>query len=207
MEKDSEVKGNGNSYDFGARIYDPRIGRWLVLDPLSYKYPTLSPFVYVANSPMSFVDKDGESIRPTNSVAESTLNTAFDNVFSSFPEIREHIVPFQIGTNQEGQPVNAFVYAKKTDNNSTPELSYGHARKIIINSSLSTKDKLIALAYLKGLEETDVNEFQQPFDEEQGDVSFGINLGDPKKISESRDLKIRGIPCNTTSNYIFSFFE
>jgi RHS repeat-associated protein len=39
MEKDDEVKGVGNSLDFGARIYDSRLGRWLSVDPLSYKFP------------------------------------------------------------------------------------------------------------------------------------------------------------------------
>jgi len=60
MEKDDEVKGLGNSLDFGARIYDPRIGRWLSLDPLQEKYPYLSPYHALANSPISFVDPDGK---------------------------------------------------------------------------------------------------------------------------------------------------
>jgi hypothetical protein len=30
-ENDGETKGEGNSYDFGDRIYDPRIGRWQLL--------------------------------------------------------------------------------------------------------------------------------------------------------------------------------
>lgn len=62
-EKDDEVKGNGNSYDFGARIYDNRLGRWLSLDPLQSKYPDLSPYNFVANSPLVFIDPDGRKLQ------------------------------------------------------------------------------------------------------------------------------------------------
>ncbi len=62
-ENDNEVKGEGNQIDFGARAYDPRIGRWLSLDPLQAKYPSLSPYNFTANSPIRFVDPDGKVIR------------------------------------------------------------------------------------------------------------------------------------------------
>ncbi len=62
MEKDDEVKGSGNSYDFGARMLDARLGRWLSIDPLFYKYPFLSPYVFVANKPIVFVDPNGKEI-------------------------------------------------------------------------------------------------------------------------------------------------
>ncbi len=61
-EKDNEVKGVGNSYDFGARIHDPRLGRWLSLDPLMKKYPDLSPYCFVANTPIGAKDADGRDI-------------------------------------------------------------------------------------------------------------------------------------------------
>jgi RHS repeat-associated protein len=44
MELDNETSVEGGHYDFGARIYDSRIGRWLALDPLMKKYPNLSPY-------------------------------------------------------------------------------------------------------------------------------------------------------------------
>jgi RHS repeat-associated protein len=58
-EKDDEVKGAGNQIDYGMRIYDPRIGRFLSTDPLSSKYPGLTPYQYASNRPVDGVDQDG----------------------------------------------------------------------------------------------------------------------------------------------------
>ena len=63
MEKDNEIKGDNNSLDFGARIYDPRIGKWLSLDPSSFKYPAHSPYNFSLNNPIIFNDPDGKDAR------------------------------------------------------------------------------------------------------------------------------------------------
>jgi RHS repeat-associated protein len=61
-ENDDEISGEGNNLDFGARIYDSRLGRWMSVDPFVSKYPSLSPFTFVANSVLIFVDLDGKKI-------------------------------------------------------------------------------------------------------------------------------------------------
>jgi len=65
MERDDELKGEGNSYDFGARIYDNRVGRWLSVDPLQTHYPSLSPYNGMGNNPIYFIDPDGKRIIPS----------------------------------------------------------------------------------------------------------------------------------------------
>ena len=70
MEKDDEVKGNGNHLDFGARCYDSRLGRWLSLDAYATEYPSLSDYVFVANSSIIFIDPDGNVIDLGNLTAE-----------------------------------------------------------------------------------------------------------------------------------------
>jgi RHS repeat-associated protein len=61
-EQDNEVSGEGNSYDFGARIYDSRLGRWMSTDPLSGKYPFASPYSFVLNTPIQAIDPDGQKV-------------------------------------------------------------------------------------------------------------------------------------------------
>jgi len=58
-EKDDEVKGTGNSYNFGARIYDSRVGRFLSMDPWTKKYAWQTPYAYHRNSPIVSVDWKG----------------------------------------------------------------------------------------------------------------------------------------------------
>lgn len=58
-ENDNDVKGEGNQIDYGARAYDPRLGRWLSRDPLAVKYPGTSPYVSVGNSPIVNREVDG----------------------------------------------------------------------------------------------------------------------------------------------------
>jgi RHS repeat-associated protein len=43
-------------YYYGARMYDPQIGRFICLDPLASKFPWVTPYNYAENSPISNLD-------------------------------------------------------------------------------------------------------------------------------------------------------
>jgi RHS repeat-associated protein len=74
-ENDNEVKGTGNQYDFGSRIYDSRTGRFFSVDPRINEFPTLSAYLYAANNPIAFIDEDGEGPKPAyDKTLEQRLN-------------------------------------------------------------------------------------------------------------------------------------
>jgi RHS repeat-associated protein len=58
-ENDNEVKGEGEQQDYGMRVYDPRLGRFLSVDPLTGTYPWYTPYQYAGNDPINYIDIDG----------------------------------------------------------------------------------------------------------------------------------------------------
>lgn len=81
-ENDNDVKGLGNQQDYGMRIYDPRVGRFLSMDPLTKGYAMLTPYQFASNTPIGAIDIDGEeSGIPINGVGVSgtPLSNYYDN--------------------------------------------------------------------------------------------------------------------------------
>ena len=89
-EKDVET---GYCY-FGARYYDSGLSIWLSVDPMSDKYPSMSPYNYCANNPIILVDPDGRKIIPTsqllvnpsmNAILTTTQqNSVFNKVMKAY---------------------------------------------------------------------------------------------------------------------------
>ena len=59
-EKDESGEfGNLTNYDYGFRIYNPGIGRFLSVDPLFKGYPWYTPYQFAGNTPIMAIDLDG----------------------------------------------------------------------------------------------------------------------------------------------------
>ncbi len=60
QEKDDEVYGaTGTSYAFEYRMHDARVGRFMSVDPLAFKYPFYSPYAFSGNRVIDMVELEG----------------------------------------------------------------------------------------------------------------------------------------------------
>ena len=82
--KEYDTKKGLNWYDYGARMYDPVLGRFTTVDPLAEKYYSTSPYTYCGNNPVGFSDLDGcmkVIYNADGTYKETTHNNWFHNTF------------------------------------------------------------------------------------------------------------------------------
>ncbi len=100
MEKNEEW--NEGSYDFGARMYDGRSGRWLAIDPLTSKYPNESPYCFVGNSPIIMIDPDGkEKIIVVGSQHDNSAGNKMMFVHQAIRKIKEYKTQLKAANSNE----------------------------------------------------------------------------------------------------------
>src|SRR5690606_23407082 len=100
-EQDPEVKGTGAQYDYGFRIYDPRVSKFLSVDPLTQSYPWYTPYQFAGNMPIWAIDLDGleekkATVKKDGNTAQSQSNAekiTWDHVYRaaelSYKSIKE----------------------------------------------------------------------------------------------------------------------
>jgi RHS repeat-associated protein len=96
-ENDNEVKGEGSQLDYGMRVYDPRLGRFLSVDALQSKYPNITPYAGLGNNPINLIDPDGNEIDPV-----AIKNTEFWSTYQAFltnPTAKSILTKFENNSN------------------------------------------------------------------------------------------------------------
>ncbi|MBP3482825.1 MAG: RHS repeat-associated core domain-containing protein [Alistipes sp.] len=112
--------------DYGARLYDPHICRWLCIDPMAEIYYPISPYVYCANNPINIIDPNGMDIyRFDKTTGELFLHTETDD---DFDQIGKFVYNKKSDT-----------YELKTDKKGTAKILIDNIEKGILSDGLNLK--------------------------------------------------------------------
>jgi RHS repeat-associated protein len=100
-EQDNDI--DGNSYDYGYRIYNPRLGRFLSTDPLYKDYAHLTPYQFASNSPIFSIDRDGREFEPYWATTVPQKISAYENELRKKDPAHAEQIIFQ-------KNINAFLF-------------------------------------------------------------------------------------------------
>ncbi|HPZ86603.1 MAG TPA: RHS repeat-associated core domain-containing protein [Flavihumibacter sp.] len=181
-ENDNEVKGVGNQQDYGMRIYDPRLGRFLSVDPITKQYPELTPYQFASNSPIAAIDLDG--LEAKVSLEHNTYFAELQNVGFRFLERKSNEYFTQTTKDFPGHDFSIntqmFDYSSYWDyvNASSPQPASDYTPQgfNVANGKVvsgRSADKTFYLAHTNG------DKWQTGFGNVPSDAKFGIGGGTP----------------------------
>lgn len=214
-EKTNEVKGitgnykyDGLQYDYGFRIYDPRVGRFLSVDPLFKGYPWNSTYAYAENDVIRSIDLDGleKALNRLTVPVPVLTNRAVSTCIGCYNRARQ----IELGNNQSA------IIAKKAEiivpkrqeaefrqayPQSREQLDYQDElrREYSMNKEISERLTLDPVGASAGLQIAET--FKAPYDHFKQTVQ-GIKEGDKGKIMLG--VAALGIDATTVKVPIFS---
>ncbi len=112
-EKLNEISGEGNSYDYGARVNDTRLGRWFAVD--AKDKPWISPYNFVSNSPTNRIDPDGKDDIHFYFITTTTVKT------------------YGIGVNARTVSLRQTIAVVEIEKTNGPDKFYHHRSSIVID--------------------------------------------------------------------------
>nr|MBK9652952.1 RHS repeat-associated core domain-containing protein [Bacteroidota bacterium] len=74
-----ENDAESNTQDYGMRIYETRLGRFLSVDPDCFKYASLSSYCFAANSPIQLIDINGKGPGDAIVIFTGLVKQPFEN--------------------------------------------------------------------------------------------------------------------------------
>jgi Metallopeptidase toxin 3 len=93
------------------RIYDPRLGRFLSVDPIAAEYPWYTPYQFAGNNPIYYVDVNGEYKYPAELAAE---------YFKNYPALTNYLMNNVQSDIMKSETIK-LAFLKYTDGNLTSD--------------------------------------------------------------------------------------
>ena len=112
---------------FGARYYDSGLSIWLSVDPMSDKYPSLTPYAYCANNPVILVDPDGREVFIDGDMAMN----AFNILVASNPNL-------QLTYNEENQKLEGVAGENPLTEDEQKLLNAITSKNVVVNLEVSS---------------------------------------------------------------------
>ncbi len=152
-EADKSGWGTLTQYDYGFRIYNPALGRFLSVDPIGKNFPWNTPYSFAENDVIRSIDLDGlEKVvvfggadLSSTGVTETTKQTADDiQKFSNENNLGYEVQTFNVAPWNPSQGT-AFDWIKKNYNEGESIILYGYSMGGVAANQLAKMLKTVGI--------------------------------------------------------------